>query len=380
MLPDEKSTRPFVKKWQGGEDGNLDMASINFGVKAGNSIGYVELFGMKSAMIYTMNTDNEKMEIPWDERTKSDRINSVASYRKHYITLDDELKEFITPYDAICFLEEHLKIVTGQVRVTGSMEKEPYISKDGEQRFIDRFVIQNIREVDDAEKPRLSIDMDLFYNKEMVDKNDFKSEKKIAVDGYVCQYLRGTKAISKIVEDVGQEVFMPQKAVLSVAKFDLKNELHKKVIASRVDELTTQSNKKLYHCRWRCSLVSGAEEVEFDESQLTPKQKRQIELGESTLDDFKPNGRINGPRIYELRLVKPLLKGDFADGVIEADVTLREFEESIIKFKKAEDFEAIVEEAVSGNDNEGESTEKDSNDDFPFETDDDDSLEDLFND
>lgn len=365
-----------MKKWKGGANNDLEMASVNFGIKAGNSIGYVELFGMKSETIYTMNTDNERIEIPWDERTDTEKINSVANYRKHYITFGDGLKEFITPYDVICYLEETLKSVSGQVRVTGTMEKEPYVSKDGERRFIDRFVIQNVKEVDETEKTKLSIDMDLFYNKDMVDKNDFKSEKKIIVDGYVCQYLRGTKSISKIIEDVGQDVFMPQRAVLSVGKFDLNNETHKKVIASRVDELTTQSNKKLYHCRWRCSLVSGAEEVEFDESQLTPKQKRQLELGESTLDDFKPNGRINGPRIYELRLVKPLLKNDFADGVVEADVTLKEFEESMVKFKESEDLETIVENAA--NNNTDESDKKSSEEEFPFETGDEDLFEDLF--
>lgn len=379
IFPNEKSTRPFVRKWKGGENEDLEMASINFGIKAGNSIGYVELFGMKSETIYTMNTDNERTEIPWAERNEAKTIGSIASYRKHYITLDDGLREFIAPYDVICHLEENLKSVSGQVRVTGTMEKEPYVSKDGTERFQDRFIIQNVKAVADTEKPRLSIDIDLFYNKGMVDKSDFKPEKKITVDGYVCQYLRKTKSINRIIEEAGQEVFIPQRAVLSAGKFDMDNDLHKKIVASRVDELTVQSSKKLYHCRWRCSLVSGAEEVEFDESQLTPKQKRQIELGESTLEDFRPKGTINGPRIYEMRLVKPLLKGDFADGVVEADVTLKEFEDSVIKFKKAEDFEAIVENANPDNGSAKQTGGKDPEEEVPFATEDEDLLEDWFN-
>jgi hypothetical protein len=42
--------------------------------------------------------------------------------------------------------------------------------------------------------------------------------------------------------------------------------------------------------------VEGAEEVEFDESQLTATQKEAIELGLNTIDDFKPRNSIFGEK------------------------------------------------------------------------------------
>lgn len=367
IFPKEDSARPFVKKWKGGSNEDLDMASVNFGIKAGNSVAYVELFGMRTDTIYTMGTDNKKLEVPWDERLDPDMVKSVADYKKITLNIAGERKDFISPYDAILYMEEYLKAFSGTVKVRGTMEKEPYISNAGEKRFQDRFIIESIwPAAEDKDKPSLVIDMDFYYNKKMVDKSDFKSDKRITVDGYVHQYLKKTKSISKATDDAGQEVYLPQRAVLMATDSILKDETRKAGFMDKVEELTATGEKKLYHCRWGCVLISGGETIEFDESQLTKKQKRQIELGESTLDDFRPKGNIIGPRIYELRLVKPLLTGDFDNGTIEAEDTLKEFQEAIMQFKEPEDFEEIAEAATS-----------DKEEDPPFDIDDALSLDDL---
>ena len=76
-------------------------------------------------------------------------------------------------------------------------------------------------------------------------------------------------------------------------------------------------------------MLNGAETVEFDESQLTKAQKEQIELGIRKLEDFRPSGSIFGERVNEYRLFEPKLTGDFADGLIDAEMTSSEFDEEV---------------------------------------------------
>ena len=64
---------------------------------------------------------------------------------------------------------------------------------------------------------------------------------------------------------------------------------------------------------------------------LTEQQREQVELGISKMEDFKPRGNILGDREKELRLVKPILTGEFEECKTAADsgYTAREFEDEI---------------------------------------------------
>lgn len=70
-----------------------------------------------------------------------------------------------------------------------------------------------------------------------------------------------------------------------------------------------------------CRYQNGAEQVEFDESMLTEIQKMAIELGDATLDDFRPRSNVYGNRVTLYKLVKFNLTGDYADGVQEVMTT-----------------------------------------------------------
>ena len=64
---------------------------------------------------------------------------------------------------------------------------------------------------------------------------------------------------------------------------------------------------------------------------LTDQQREQFELGISKMEDFKPRWNILGDREKELRLVKPILTGEFEECKTAADsgYTAREFEDEI---------------------------------------------------
>ena len=71
-------------------------------------------------------------------------------------------------------------------------------------------------------------------------------------------------------------------------------------------------------------VISGAEEIEFNEDCLTDKQKQYIKLGIKTLDDFKPKGKIFGDKINELRLISPTMKDEYSDGAVETAIEVND--------------------------------------------------------
>ena len=324
VIPKDKAKRPFFKEFDKVDEKTKKkkmMASMNFGVKESDTnMAFVEAFDSVQDKILTMDTENEKLTVDWEDRFDEDIVDSVASYRKYTADLGEEhggRKEFITLYDLMLHLNEHLANYSGKIMVTGQFVREWYAKKNA---YTDRFRIQNVYAVDEEEyKSRLSLVMDIYYNRDSIDKSDFKENKKIYLNGYIEQY---------ISKDEGRKM-IPMQFVFSAAKYKVdENEHHKKLLNYKMSYIDINS-KKMAHIPWDIVLVRGAEEAEFDESMLTAKQKEQIELGLKTLDDFKPKGTIVGDRVNEYRLFDPKLTGDFSDGLLECEDTMDEFEERI---------------------------------------------------
>ena len=331
-LPKADAKRPFVKEI---EKNNRKMLSLNFGIKeSDNNMGFVEAFDGEQTEIMTMNAENEKITIKWEDRFDEEVVKTVASYKKTVVDLGEEFdgrKEFITLYDAIKYIKENLPKYTGKVTVVGQMVKEPYNGK-----YYDKFKLQSLYAVPDDRKNRLLITSDIYYNKNCVDKSDYKSEKVIYVDGYIQQYINKDEGIK----------YIPQRFVFNASKYDPENEKHQKLLDYKLKYIDI-NDKNMQHMIWEVVMLNGAEEVEFDESQLTNAQKEQIELGIRTLDDFKPKGTILGERVNEYRLFDPKLTGDFADGLVDTEMKESEFEEMIYAPAVDEKLDDVVEKAES---------------------------------
>lgn len=329
-LPKADAKRPFVKEM---EKNGKKMLSLNFGIKeSDNNMAFVEAFDGTQDVIKSKNTDNEDIEIKWKDRFDEDVVKTVASYRKTTVDLGEEFggrKEFISMYDAIEFIRENLPQYKGKVTITGQMVKEWYKDK-----YYDKFKIQNIYAVDDEKKNRLTIIADIYYNKDSIDKDDWKSDKKIAIDGYIQQYIN---------KDEGTK-YIPQRFVFNASKYDENNEKHQKLLDYKLKYIDI-SAKKMQHLSWECVMINGAEMVEFDESQLTKAQKEQIELGIRKLEDFRPAGSIFGERINEYRLFDPKLTGDFADGLVDTEMSVSEFEEGLYVPVTDEKLDDVVKKA-----------------------------------
>lgn len=370
VIPKQKADtkRPFCKEISKKDEKTKEtkkMLSMTFGIKETDmNMAFVEAFDSQQKVIKTMDVDNEKMDVDWDDRFDEDIIEKVANYRKYIVDLGDEhggRQEFITAYDMIEHLREHLPNYDGRVVVTGQFTRDWYAKK---KTYFSKFRIQNVFAAPEERKNRLLLTMDLFYNKSSLDDSDFDENKKMTLDCYIEQYIN---------KDEGRK-YVPIQVVFSGAKYDLENEKHKKLFDYKMKYIKVK-NKNMVHIPWEIVLLRGAEEAEFDESMLTDSQREQVELGIKSVDDFRPKGNIYGDRIDEFRLFEPKLEGDYADGVLECDDTADEFEEKI--FVPAAD--ETMEEAKKNSKSAKSKSKKDEDDDDepPFDKDDVDE-EDLF--
>ena len=354
VIPKDSAKFGFVSKSKTKAD--KDSYRLNIGVKVDdNNMAFCELFDSVKDVIKTKNNDFEDIEVKWADRLEKEIVEMVSFARKNIVDLSkivdgEERKEFITGVDAVEYILEHKNdIGDKKVMVTGTVDKQPYKGK-----WYDKYKINNIYFLadDDDTKAQLNITADIYYNKDSVDMSDWESDHIAIIDGYVQQYFSDEK----------KNYFVPQRFVFNASKVDFTNEKQVKMTDFRLEDI--KINKKNYHhLMWKCKLVKGAEEVEFDESQLTKKQKAQIELGMATLDDFKPKNAIYGEKISEIRLIKQLLTGDFADGLVDY-AKPSEFEEEIYVMPTEESLDAVMKEAKETKEEPAKPVEADEDEDL----------------
>lgn len=305
---------PMVKRETFGSN---EKATINFGVKAGTNMGYVTLNGFKNDTIKTRDVDSNNIEVAWDDRLDEDVIKMVSGTKKFTVNLG-ERKEFITEWDMIEYLESALAGYEDDIVVTGNFNLRPGTGKYSNQVYRE-FQIQNVFMPGEKDVPHLTMNLDLYYDKDSMDKSDLKTDGKITMHCYTPMWSKA---------DAARKMFKID-TVFNTAVFDMDKPKHKAIHDYKMRYLETKSRNPV-HMNWQLAVVNGAEEVEFSEDTLSEQQKEQIELGISKLEDFR-RGPIYGQRINELRLVKPILTGEFetCKTAAESDFTAREFEDEI---------------------------------------------------
>ena len=307
------------------KDGVLDeietkrgkMYRLHFGIKAGNDTEFVSLLDSQRDTIRTADSDFNPMEVAWADRDDPTVLAKVARsrlYRTNVGVADGKTKSFLSGYDFVQYLCEVLPDCKDDLTVTGTC-KVRYDSKGILRRNYDISAVWLRRE---NEKPQLAMSVPLTYWKDCIDKSDLKETGKININGYVLQFA---------TKEEGDK-FLPFSVVFDTTKYNMEIPKHKALYEYKMEFVDVKDNTP-HTMLWDIRVVNGAQEVNFDDSQLTKLQKMQIELGEATLDDFRPRGQIFGNRLSELRLNKPLAQGDFADGMVDTGYKLSEFEDMI---------------------------------------------------
>lgn len=347
-----------------------DYRTLNLAVNADTNRAMTKLYSQKRDVIKATDSDKNEISVDWDDRLDKDVIKSFPSWRKFVIANGDDRKEFIAEADVIDYVSEHLEdLKNGRYTVTGNMKRSEYKGK-----FYDGFEIQNIYKVKDEDgdtakkrKSELRITGVIYLNKDSFDTELWKSEKRLKIRAFTSEYNN----------DLKKNQFVPIELIFDCGKVDFENEKHRKLVNFKLKNIgaqLTDDNKikpiiksKYVSMNIALKYINGAEEVEFDESQLTETQKEAIELGLKTLDDFKPHGKIFGDNIVEYRFININLLGDYKNGYVEYPESTEEFESNIWAINEEE--EVDLDEAAE--------EESEAKEEKPEETDDEDD-EDLF--
>ena len=316
-----------------------------------------ELFGMVQKEIKTMDTDNNKISIAWEDRDDKAIIDNVANFKKNVFSfVDDERKEFISTYDAVEYLKDHADdLKDNKVGVTVGISLNVYKGK-----ISNRYEIRNIYKIDDDKKQQLKITGDFFFNKDSIDTSEWKENKKLIINGYVQGYIQEKKAT----------MYVPQTIVLDCGKIDFDNENHVKQLRFKLSCINCDfkdgkiSTKLKSSTMYKIGVIlrynNSAQEVDFDESMLTDKQKMAIDLGLKTIEDYMKGTRVFGERVTEFKLVDfQIEKQDYADGCIDLEIKTSEFEEDVF-IPDEEENESILDNAINppedeNNEDDGES-------------------------
>lgn len=310
--------------------------SLSFGIKeSDHNMAFVELFGMRTDTIKVFTTERERVEIDWEDRFDSD---NVANAMMKYSITFDERKEFISAYDTIeYFMDNYEDYKDKKFRVSGRIRMNVYQGK-----VTPRYEIQYISVVDADTKSKLRTSIDVYYNKESLDTADWKKEKIVRLNGYQKAYIDKENGVK----------YVPSTFVFNCSKIDFDNEKQKAAVDFRMNEFLKLKQKGYVHMGWTCGVVNGTEEAEISYDDLTKMQKKCIDAGINTLDDFKE--KTFGDRVQEMRLISPIVMGEFEDGVVGCDMSDSDFEDEIYHYHQPEEKEEseMFDDAVMDDDEE----------------------------
>ena len=295
-----------------------------------------------------------KLEIPWEDRTNPLILNQVANFSKIVIdlTTDTEVKkkyyelsgdiykiesnkdatdeeklkleslykelkesaphryEFLHELDVISFIEKYAEKLNGKkFKVRGDVTVSHWNGK-----FYTNYVPKTFELVSEDTLNNLTLDLDLYFAKDVIDDTRFKKDKLITYNTYILGYDSGHK----------KDVFFPLKTVLNAKDYDLENNPKHQAHINVLEKFFTVKGKKVFQLPYSAKVVNGSPVGEFTEASLTQDQKELIDIGMATLDDFKPKGQVFGDKVSEIRLLFPKIKNlgegaNFTNGAIETN-------------------------------------------------------------
>lgn len=299
-----------------------------------NNTAFCEVYGTVTDKINTIDVNGNKITIPWDQRSDDSWLKTVAFFKQRVIKFNGEKHTFITDYDFGKYLCNNASLIKDKnFIIMGQISANEY-KGDISQKFS----ITSMYEVENDEKPGFEVDFDYTWRASSIDIEDWGENKTININGYINQYINSTIKNKYILRPV----------IFDASKLDFTDDSHVEALNMKLKQIgleytngTIKSKiKKDAVCKLpiRCRMINGAEQIEFDESQLSENQKKMIACGLMSLEDFKPKGTIYGERKTTYKLFGFDLRDDYADGyVIIKDIAADEFDELIYTPTKTSD-------------------------------------------
>lgn len=294
--------------------GTSEKAMLNFAVKNGGSRVFVTAQGFKGGVIRTYTKDGTQIAVDWEDRFVEDIVSDVIGSRKYYVNLT-ERKEFLTTYDMIEYLGKEIPNFMQQggknVLVSGT-----YTVTYRNGKYRESYNVERVYAANESDKPQLQLDIDLFYGKGDLDKSTAKDESKMYLTAYAPFY---------VGRDEGYRYLpIPTPITLNLTKYPIDSAIYNNLI-----QYLDIEQKGTYAMRWKLDVINGVEEVAWDETCLTEKQRESVELGLAKIDSFRPKGPVYGSQTRELRITSPDLNDQYRNGLVEVFPNREEFEERI---------------------------------------------------
>lgn len=310
---------------------------LNFGVKKDNdtqflTTEYIHSERFTKTRLY--DKDGNEFDVSWTDTNKQNTLDKIADYSKIIVNLEtdqdikkeyyslifkirnhenkkeksqddldkikeytEQLKEFSNNVhkfahmkDVIEFINSNQEVIKKyKVKVTGNTKSNYYNGKNNLQ-----YIPNNIELVANDVDSELTVSLDIFFSKDEIIDNE--EEKVVYINGYIGEKI---KKADKLI---------PIQLRFDYSKADLTNESQLQLVEFVKKFFNVEGESSLYKLPVICSVVNGAEIVEFDESTLTDDQKMAIMLGMNKIEDFKPKGSIFGNRINYIKVIRPDLK------------------------------------------------------------------------
>lgn len=310
---------------------------LNFGVKKDNdtqflTTEYIHSERFTKTRLY--DKDGNEFDVSWTDTNKQNTLDKIADYSKIIVNLEtdqdikkeyyslifkirnhenkkeksqddldkikeytEQLKEFSNNVhkfahmkDVIEFINSNQEVIKKyKVKVTGNTKSNYYNDKNNLQ-----YIPNNIELVANDVDSELTVSLDIFFSKDEIIDNE--EEKVVYINGYIGEKI---KKADKLI---------PIQLRFDYSKADLTNESQLQLVEFVKKFFNVEGESSLYKLPVICSVVNGAEIVEFDESTLTDDQKMAIMLGMNKIEDFKPKGSIFGNRINYIKVIRPDLK------------------------------------------------------------------------
>ena len=317
--------------------GNGEYFKLNFGVSIPekNQTTFVTLLGGVQPIIRAQSSVSrgEQVEIKWEDRLKKESIDSVAQFAKYTFSYPSETgriyEEFISPYDMILFAEKYFDRYVLEknlpMRVYGKFTRNPY-DNGTSVKIYNQFNIQSIYIYDEDTEIDCGtiVKAEIIYNKDSLIMD--KGENRYLINGYTNEYIN---------KSLGQKyvpfcpVYDARKIMDFINKGSEKTEQLQRIHDSMMGYLHNNlpDDGTFVTMMYEFLYIRCAEEVEIDESMLTPAQLEEIALGERTIDDYKT--RAVGETVEELRFYKKILNGKYSNGIVMTALTPHDIENEI---------------------------------------------------
>ena len=302
-----KITEDTFEEEQTSKNGYTYLRTV-FSVKVGEERSiWVSMMGGYSKgnpIIYTFSKKNESLQVNWKTRENSQVLEQVADYALYKIALEKDkegkliTKKFVSQYDAINYLKEHLE--DGMNVVIGAEAKYSLYNDDVQRQFeiktlaLDEGYTDKKKVKHEHRDPAARLSQTYLIEEDSISENyeeELEENGVTTINAYVPQYLGKVdgKEIKKVVA-------LPQQFTVRVKDDNVDGA---KALVGSV--MKPESSDVVREISMRMNILDGysTSQVQLEEDDVPDEVKQLIEIGVMSLDDVKREIYVSGDRVSE---------------------------------------------------------------------------------